>query len=411
MICNSCGTSMPDGAKFCRSCGAPLAAAVPEPEEPLVQPEQTMYAGSAEFESPEIDLGVPVSQPAQGYSTQYAYGDQQPEQQMYQDYRQPVQSEQPVYQNYQQPEQNYYNNGYDPYAQPAPAVPAAPAAVKGSDVSGRALIWLVVLYLLCSLLFISVLARFLTNKSYLKGVFKDVSEQAAKSDAVVDMIEKNSSLKRSEIEDIIEKTDFSSLLSKYSAEFTSFAFEGGKTPKLDADEIIDAIEDNENDIERAIGKKLNLNDWQNIRREVNDFCDEFNSNVKDVKRDQGAVFSTSSFIGSVYFMYGLLAAMLLVLVRLIFLYKKDGSGVYRGFRGYAVVYGIHAAFSIGLALIVPAVLSSIKGDAAGIAAAVINPMMKAPIYVGVIFASLCVLFIVLAVVLHISYNKKHTAAS
>ncbi|MBR1764541.1 MAG: zinc-ribbon domain-containing protein [Ruminococcus sp.] len=401
MFCPNCGTEMAEGSRFCRSCGAPLdEPAQPQPEQVTdarfeYYPEQeaqaetrTMYAGPQETAAPE----QPQTEYAQPVISQPAY--EQPAYTQPQTYAQPT-YEQP--QTYAQP------------TQPAPTYTTA-AAVKGSNVKGRAFLWMVLLFFLCILLFISLLARFLTSKDYFKGVFKDASDQAAQSDAVIDMIEENSTLDHDDIEEILEKTDFSKLLTKYSTRITTFVFEGGKNPKLDPDEIIDAIEDNQKDIEKVIDKRLGDKDWEKIENETYKFTDEFNDNIKDVKRDHSIVFSITSVIGSFWFMWVIIGLMLLILVRLLFLYKKDGSGVYRAFRGYSIVYGIHALILIVVSVVIPSVLSNISGETAGVVAAVIKPMMKAPMYVGFIFLGLCVLCIVLCIVMNVLYNKKRRPA-
>ncbi|MBR4622006.1 MAG: hypothetical protein IKO44_00570 [Ruminococcus sp.] len=393
MTCNTCGYVSADGAKFCRSCGSPLSSeptlpflndSPTEPQTPEMQPVQDM--------APVQDAATP--QPGFSDQTQYAYG-----QNFTADpYAQPVQNDgygQPVY-----PQPGYY-----PGAAPVRTYPAA--QVKGSGVSGKAFLWLLLVYFLCGMLFVSLLARFMTSKSYLKDIFKEVTENVAESDEIVDAIESRSSLDEDEVRDVLENTDFSNLLSKYSSKLAEFVFEGGSAPKIDSDEIVDAIEDNERDIEKAIGRDLNSKDWEKIRNEANKFADDFNKNIKDVKRDQGGVFSVFSVIGSTWFLGVLIGAMLLILLRLIFLYKKDGSGIYRAFRGYAIVFGIRAAIFCGTSLGITGLLS-LAGTSSDIALAkaIISMLMKPPLNTGLILGGVCVVFIVLAVVFSILYKKK-----
>lgn|GEM_PF-2730207 len=405
MFCNKCGASLGENARFCRSCGAPVAveAPAPQPADQFVsyqippqenaappQPDGTVYAGNAPIDNreavqPQFEQPV-IPQPAH---------------------------EQPYYPPEDEIEKSMVlrlppQNTAAPSELPPQYTTAA--SVKGSNVKGRAFLWLLILYILCGLLFVSFLARFLTSKTYIKNAFKEASKEAAKSDAIIDMVEKNSSLDSDDVEEILEDTDFSKLLTKYSVQMTTFVFDGGKNPKIDADDIIDAIEDNEDEIEDVIGKRLSDKDWRKIESKSESFADEFNDKFKDIKRDTGFVFKITSVVGSVYFMIGVIAVMLLILVRLIFLYRKDGSGVYRAFRGYAIVFAIHGILALAVFFGVPAIISGIDGDAAGVAAAVIKPMFKAPMYSGLIFFGVCVASIAAAVALKIGYNKKSRPA-
>ena len=100
MFCPKCGNQLPDGAKFCTSCGAQMAAAMPQqpqqPQQPQYQPPQQQYQ-------------QPVYQ-QQPYQQQYN------QQQQYQQYHQSAYQQQPPYQ--QQYQQAPY--GQQQYQQPYP---------------------------------------------------------------------------------------------------------------------------------------------------------------------------------------------------------------------------------------------------------------------------------------------------
>lgn len=69
MICMRCGTNCADNAKFCLSCGSPLAAApIPSPTQPIAQPQQY-----AQPQMPQQPIQPAYRQPVQAsYLQQYA---------------------------------------------------------------------------------------------------------------------------------------------------------------------------------------------------------------------------------------------------------------------------------------------------------------------------------------------------
>ena len=76
MFCPKCGNQLPDGAKFCTSCGAQMAAAMPQqpqqPQQPQYQPPQQQY-----------QQPVYQQQPYQQQPYQQQYNQQQQYQQPY----------------------------------------------------------------------------------------------------------------------------------------------------------------------------------------------------------------------------------------------------------------------------------------------------------------------------------------
>lgn len=95
MFCSQCGSKLPDGAKFCTSCGAQLAAAQQpqQPQQPQYQPPQPNNQYQQQFQQP---YGQ------QQYNQQYQQ-QQYGQQQQYQQYHQSAYQQQPPYQpQYQQ---------------------------------------------------------------------------------------------------------------------------------------------------------------------------------------------------------------------------------------------------------------------------------------------------------------------
>ncbi|NLN66095.1 MAG: zinc-ribbon domain-containing protein [Clostridiaceae bacterium] len=96
MFCPKCGTDVPEGSKFCETCGNNMQLAEPEVN-------QAQYDQPAQSsQEPEPAAPQPVQEP------------------------QPVSSPQPQPTNYQQPQaqsyqQGSYNSGYQQAPQPAPA--------------------------------------------------------------------------------------------------------------------------------------------------------------------------------------------------------------------------------------------------------------------------------------------------
>jgi hypothetical protein len=97
MICTNCGAEIPEGAKFCISCGTAAAAAAPQVEQPV-------------YEAPQAPAYEAPQQPAYEQPPVYAAAAPQQPQYQQQAYQQPQYQQQPTY-----------------YAQPQPAA----AAVSG----------------------------------------------------------------------------------------------------------------------------------------------------------------------------------------------------------------------------------------------------------------------------------------
>ena len=98
MFCPNCGAQIPDGTKFCTSCGASLEATQQPQQQPQYQQPQQQYQQQPQYQQ--------SSQ--QQYQQQSQY--QQPQQQYQQQYQQPQ------YQQYQQSQyqQQYYQANSQP---------------------------------------------------------------------------------------------------------------------------------------------------------------------------------------------------------------------------------------------------------------------------------------------------------
>ena len=90
MICTNCGAEIPEGAKFCISCGTPAAAAPPV-EQPVYEAPQ-----APAYEAPQAPV-YEQPQAAPVYAAAAA-----PQQPQYQQYQQPQYQQQPTY--YAQPQ-------------------------------------------------------------------------------------------------------------------------------------------------------------------------------------------------------------------------------------------------------------------------------------------------------------------
>lgn len=119
MICTNCGAEIPEGAKFCISCGTPAAAA--PVEQPVPEAPQAPV-----YEQPQAPI---YEQPQAAPVYAAAAAPQQPQYQQPQ-YQQPQQYAQPQYQQYQQPQ---YQQQPTYYAQPQPdaGVSGKPALTFG----------------------------------------------------------------------------------------------------------------------------------------------------------------------------------------------------------------------------------------------------------------------------------------
>ena len=77
MVCNNCGTELAEGAQFCATCGTPVVAPAPQPEQAAApqpeqaaapQPEQAAYQPYGQ--APQ----QPYGQPPYGQAPQQPYG-------------------------------------------------------------------------------------------------------------------------------------------------------------------------------------------------------------------------------------------------------------------------------------------------------------------------------------------------
>ena len=113
MVCNNCGTELAEGAQFCATCGTPVVAPAPQPEQAAApqpeqaaapQPEQAAYQPYGQ--APQ----QPYGQQPYGQAPQQPYGQQPYGQAPQQPYGQPPYG--------QAPQQPY---GQPPYGQQPPA--------------------------------------------------------------------------------------------------------------------------------------------------------------------------------------------------------------------------------------------------------------------------------------------------
>lgn len=134
MFCVQCGAQVPDGSKFCTSCGAKLTVPAAEPIPAVMQEltqepaaETAPYIPTAETVQESFTAAEPVNE-AVNEGPVYQEPEEipfsvQPElaQPQFQPYQQPQQPQfQPEFQPYQQPQQPQFQ----PYLQPQPSEPA-----------------------------------------------------------------------------------------------------------------------------------------------------------------------------------------------------------------------------------------------------------------------------------------------
>ena len=366
MFCNHCGAELPDNAKFCRYCGSQIAAEAAAPANTNEQA-QPVFQQSPQSPEQQNTQQEKVSQTEQTYRQQYENS---------------VELRKP---------------------------PRTLSAKSG--VSGKALLWLLLASFLLLILSFTVFSRRLNSKTYLKESFDGIHKDAD-LDALTEVITDRADISDNQAKRIIEKAKVTDLLTKYGYQITDCVFGGGKTPHIDSDDVMDTIEKNLDMIEDTINDRILKSDMSKIERNVIEVTDNCNEEIAKIKKDHSALLTLTSVIGSLAVFIVIIVALVLIFTRLFFLYLRDGSGFYRAFRGYAIVFGVIGLICLAIGIAVPIIIekTDLMNAELQLAAAFISPLIKGMIFAAIIWLAACVVFIVLTVVFRSIFRKKLAAS-
>lgn len=236
-----------------------------------------------------------------------------------------------------------------------------------------------------------------------KVVGEEVNMRAL-SRIITERLGKNS-ISREELEEILEEIDLEDSLNEYLDNFTGYLFKGGELPAIDIEEYLEQAEEKKEEIEEILGQKISDLDFENAKEIANDYADEFNETIKEFSNEYEDSFSILHTMASIGLFLGIIGVMALFLILLVVLYKLNGSGIYRAFRGYAVSTGIAGLLFVAIGSIFPGLVEELSESADAAVIELVANVFRAQRNGGVLLLGISVICIIAAIVSNIVYRK------
>ncbi len=236
-----------------------------------------------------------------------------------------------------------------------------------------------------------------------KVVGEEVNMRAL-SRIITERLGKNS-ISREELEEILEEIDLEDSLNEYLDNFTGYLFKGGELPAIDIEEYLEQAEEKKEEIEEILGQKISDLDFENAKEIANDYADEFNETIKEFSNEYEDSFSILHTMASIGLFLGIIGVMALFLILLVVLYKLNGSGIYRAFRGYAISTGIAGLLFVAIGSIFPGLVEELSGSADAAVIELVANVFRAQRNGGVLLLGISAICIIAAIVSNIVYRK------
>ncbi len=257
--------------------------------------------------------------------------------------------------------------------------------------------------------------RLTTSESAVSKVVSDIDfasieidvdgESKTFAEAIISEVT-NKDVSDEDVEKIIEEFEGEEYFTGVITDLTEYMFNGGKAPKLDADELTDVIEDNKKIIEDVTGEKISDDELDNFRKTADDFVKNFNENIEEIDLIEDVNKITAALFTLDYFILIEVASILFFVFILVIAYKLNKSGVYRVFRAFAVPTGFVGLMLITFGFSLPVtILPLIRGKDEDIIFTIINAISTFPIYAGMILMVVCLLSIITSIVMYVIYTK------
>ncbi len=357
MKCPNCGNITAEGALFCGVCGTNLTEVAPAP---VAEPEAPV------FEEP-VAVAEPVVEAAEEAVTEALEPVAEKLEPVVEDVKEfipePVQIVAP-----------------EPKPAPVVAEPQPTKAEKPAKKSigfwgGCKIFFLSILLLILMILFLGVASvRQLGQQQIVTKMVKSVDitrlafDDQSFAERVSEAIKRDVSTQQ--VEYLLERFEYEEYLATLASDYANYLLGDGRGLRLDSEEIMDLIEDNEDVIEEELGFELTAAKKQDIR----DFLDE---NVEEYQASIDESIGRDSFIHeykeilqiafSRITLIVLAVLMLLILLAWVLTYRKK-SYVYRGFCGYGAymlvfsgIVALAAIFSNSLLTLISDFFKDYKG--------------------------------------------------
>lgn len=214
-----------------------------------------------------------------------------------------------------------------------------------------------------------------------------------------------SAITREELEEIMKDIDLKESLDEYLDDFTDYLFKDGELPEIDVDEYLEKVEDKKEKIEKIVGRKISDTDLADAKELANQYIDEFNDSIEDFSAEFEDTFSMLHTMASIGLFLGIVGIMAIFLIVLIVLYKLNGSGIYRAFRGYAIPTGIVGLLFVAIGSIFPGLVEKLSGSTDATVTELVANVFRIQRNGGLLLLGISVICIIAAVVSNIVYRK------
>jgi len=230
------------------------------------------------------------------------------------------------------------------------------------------------------------------NKTFAEVILDEVSDE---------------NVKQEDIDRVIKEFQGNEYFSSVIVDITDYALNGGKAPKLDADELADVIEDNKDIIEDVTGEKISDKEIDDFKKSAETFVEDVNQSIEDMDESLGDVNRFTAVFGIDLAVMAVSCVLVFILLILVLAYGLNKSGVYRAFRAYTTPSFITGAFFTAIGVVAPMFVKNfIPEDAGELVSRLIDTFAKFPLYAGITLLVVWFVCLVISIVLKVVYNKR-----
>lgn len=187
---------------------------------------------------------------------------------------------------------------------------------------------------------------------------------------LVDMVyyllqNENSRIKKSEIEDVIRKADYSKFISKSAIDISNYIINGKDYDELSTDDFVDFVEDNVKLITKETGVTKNNINYDAIEFYTEAYIDDFNTDIDNAIGRHGEYEEALPFIKFYLSPISLIINILAIFVLLILMiitFQKKNVYKYRAVKAVGITLTVVGATVVFGCFIVNIVVNIIAGN-------------------------------------------------